>query len=166
MSWNLRYASQEILDRFSRGLTNFYGTQESPTGNRIVHQANEDGSGGRFIAIDAQGNQLGKRRYKFFSGENNHMHGADITNTSGHPGVGLALDHATAQHCNSIGATFNCTVATPYKTDSPTRPGQKLDASTYHTSVGRLQNPDSLIDARSWPKETMSSIAQLPGGPQ
>lgn len=152
MNWNLRYASEEILARFRRGLTNFYGTKENPTGNTIEH----DEANNRFIARGPNGEELGHRNYGLPEGI---MFGRDITNSSGHYGVGLAIDHATAQHCTAKGLGFECNSAIEESTSRPEN--ESLNAETYHKAVGRK----GLI-RRVWPQELMASIAQLPGGPQ
>lgn len=164
MNWNLRYASDEILSRFGRGLTNFYGTKDKPTGNTIVHSV-ETKNGetlGKIRALDANGKTLGYRSYGLATNRNNEpiMFGNDISNDSGHYGVGLAIDHATAQHCTEQGLGFHCTSAIEESTSRPEN--ESLNSETYHAAVGRVGD----FHARHWPRELMSSIAQLSGGPQ
>ena len=164
MNWRRRYASDEILSRFQRGLTNFYGTKDKPTGNTIVHnvETKNDETRGKFTALDKDGNRLGYRTYSVVPNSKNEpsMFGDDISNTSGHYGVGLAIDHATAQYCTEQGLGFHCTTAIEESTSRPENP--RLNSETYHKAVGRVGD----YYARRWPKELMSSIAKLSGGPQ
>ena len=161
MNWSIRYASDEILSRFRRGLTNFYGTKNEPTGNTIVHSVEtENGeTSGKFTALDKDGKTLGHRYYRVKNNQPS-MFGHDISNTSGHYGVGLAIDHATAQHCTKQGLGFNCTSAIEESTSRPEN--ESLNSETYHKAVGRVGD----FWKRHWPRELMSSVAELPGGPQ
>ena len=161
MNWNIRYASDEILSRFGRGLTNFYGTKDEPTGNTIVHNVKtENGeTSGKFTALDKDGKTLGRRLYRVKNNETS-MFGDAIDNTSGIKGVGLAIDHATAQHCTKQGLGFYCTTAIEESTSRPEN--SRLNSETYHKAVGRIGD----LWKRHWPRELMSSVAELPGGPQ
>lgn len=153
MNWNVRYASQKILDRFTRGLTNFYGTKKNPTGNTVVH----DEANNKFVAKGPNGEILGHRSYGLPGGI---MFGRDITNSSGHYGVGLAIDHATAQYCTAKGLGFECNSAIE---ESASRPeNESLNAETYHKAVGR----EGQLHRRIWPKNLMASVATLHGVPQ
>jgi hypothetical protein len=180
VNWNARYAVEmeseeqvmaregEILDRFRRGLTNFYGTADAPTGNRIVHKPNDN----VFEAQDARGRVLGRREYGYRTAMGEpvdslrhnyitHLEGKVIENSSEQPGVGLALDHATAQHCTSRGLGFICS---SIEARSSSRPNQGLDSRTYHTAVGRPKSQEINsrgMEQRFWPRELMASISRL-----
>jgi hypothetical protein len=164
MSWKKRYASQEILDRFRRGFTNFYGTKDNPTGNTVTHKVEHKNgeTKGKFTALDPNGRVLGYRIYAVVPNDRNiiTMVGNDISNTSGHKGVGLAIDHATAKHCTKNGLGFTCTSAIEESTSRPEDPS--LNSETYHKAVGRSGS----FYVRHWPKELMGNIAQLSEGPQ
>ena len=155
MNWNLRYATEELLNFYRRGLTSFHGTKENPTGNTVGEET-QDGSS-HIVARDSSGNMLG---YRTFERGNGTLLGHMIENTSGTPGVGTSIDHHTAQILNNEGREFRGNIA-DLSTDRQGRTPEE-----YHQRAGREIVPGGLINGLTWPKQNVKNIASLAAGPQ